>query len=407
LAVWCQLYWSLESALAAGLGSVCLAVSFAVTEYAGSVGDDLLGTAWAMWTLAFLCRYLRDQEKRCWLWAAVLGGALALLTRFAGFTAVWTVSTVVWFSRGRPWGRDFFRALCTGIVMCLPCGLHIMANGLAHGNATDRTFTWNGMQWDRLRQALVTLASWHLPTFVATWYAGLFLAVTAIAFLIRTHLDKPKNKDVEISLTVCATFFALSLLFYLTAIAASDFWLALDTRTLLPLVPCSIVFVIIAAAEVWRALPRLRFILIAVFVLYLGFSWRRSASLYASYGVLGRGHCAPTYTQSNLACFLRAHENQVFVTNNPPFLYNLTGQEAIPLPATRSLLTNRAPDKLQEETTALQKMAVDRPGVFFVIFDMPDTPFRISWSIVGRNNTVTRCFNDYFVSVYTIKRPAF
>jgi len=404
-AVWCQLYWSLKNVLAAGIGSICLAVSFPVTELAGWFGDDLLGTAWTVWTLVFLYRYLKNQEKRCWLWAAVLGGALALLTRFAGFAVVWTVSMVVWFSRGKPWGRDFFRALGAGFIMCLPCGLHVMFNSLAHGNATDRTFSWNGLQWDRVRQALETVASWHLPAFVTTWHTGLLLVIMAIAFLIRTHRAKPKNTDIELLLTIYTAFFALSLLFYIAVIGTFDFGLALDTRTLLPLVPCSMVFLTIIAAEIWGILPRLRFILIAIFALYLGFSWRRSACLYAAYGILGRGPSAPTYTQSSLGNFLKAQEKQILVTNNPSFLYNLTGREAIPFPVTRSMLTNKTQD-VTAETTALQKLAIHRPGVFFVVFDTSDNEFRISWPAVAGQNIMTRCFNDYFVSVYTIKPPS-
>jgi 4-amino-4-deoxy-L-arabinose transferase-like glycosyltransferase len=404
-AVWCQLYWSLKNVLAAGIGSVCLAVCFPITEIAGWVGDDLLGTAWTVWTLAFLYRYLQNPETRCWLWTAMLGGALALLTRFAGFAVVWTVSMVVWFSRGKPWGQDFFRALGAGVIMCLPCGLHLLANSVAYGHATDRTLTWNGLQWDRVRQALETVACWHLPTLVATWPTGLLLVIMVTAFLIRTHRAKPKNTNLELLLIIYAAFFALSLVFYLAVIGASDFGLALDNRTLLPLVPCSIVFATIVAAEIWRIRPGLRFILIAFFALYLGFSWRRSASLYAAYGVLGRGQCAPTYTQSNLGNFLRAHKEKIFITNNPSFLYNLTGQEAIPFPVTRSLLTNKTQD-VTAETTALQKLAINRPGALFVVFDISDNEFRLSWPAVAGHNIVTRCFNDYFVSVYTIKPPS-
>lgn len=396
--VWWLLRWAVRNEAAAWVGAALVGWSYPIVNQAGWADAALWGGAWSVSTLAFVCRYRAEPARRVWLCAAMATAACALLTRYAGFTSVMLVATVIWWQRKRPFGIDLLRALAAGIVMCVPCGLQILHNHRVHANAMGRTFAWNGIAWDRVRESFATLAQWHLPSAAAGWISGLLLIALAAGVIVarRTQTD-----HTSVVLRTSAIFYGVFLSFHVAVIATLDFWLALDSRVLLPLLPTMIIFGVIAVFPMLKSRRALvRYGLATVVVLHATLALQRTVKLCTSYGILGRGDAALTFRQSGLTNFVRRHAGKAIVTNNPAFLLNLTGATAHGLPITWNLFTNRSEPRAEQELARLAEACRSR-DTLFVIFSSADNPARVPWTSVALPRAPKRVFHDYFVSVYS------
>jgi hypothetical protein len=396
--VWWLLRWATRNDAAALAGASLVGWSYPIVNQSGWADTALWGAAWSISALAFICRYRAEPIRKAWLVGAMFAAACALLTRYAGFTSVMLVATVIWWRRKRPFGIDFVRALIAGFVVCVPCGLQILHNHRVHANATGRTFAWNGIAWDRVRESFATLAQWHLPTAAASWISGLFLIALATGVLL---VRGARTDHPSLVLRTSALFYGVFLSFHVAVIATLDFWLALDTRVLLPLLPITIIFGTIAVLPLLESgRPLLRFGLAAVVILYAGLALQRTIKLCTSYSILGRGDTALTFRQSGLENFVHRQVGKVIVTNNPAFLFNLTGATGQGLPITWNLFTNR-PEPQAEQELARMTQACRSRDTLFVIFESADNPARVPWTSVALPRAPRRVFHDYFVSVYS------
>lgn len=376
-----------------------LAVCFPIVEHAGNVGSDLLGAAFAVWALAFLTHYLDAEAGGTWLGPALATGALALLNRFAGFGVALGISTVLWLRRDRPFGRDLLSAPAAGFVMVLPVALVLLRNTVIHGRATTREVVWNGIPWDRVREALTTLSLWYLPSPLARWFIGLALLLGLGAWFVTAHCAAKASDRVRALFATQGGFMAANFIFLIAVIAWVDFDLTLDSRTLLSCISSSVALSV-GLASLVPAGRIGRVALLVLFLFVLGNNARRSASLVASYSVLGKGHHALTYRQSGFADFVHAHPGGKFVVNNPPFFFNLTRVLPVEFPLERSILTNRPNLRLAAELDALRSRLRGPEPAYLVVFNFVDQPGRVPAARLVEPDRFTRVFNDHFVAIY-------
>ena len=399
--VWWQLRWALPNhPLAADAAALLTATCFPIVEHAGNVGSDQLGAACAIWALGFLARHLAGEAGWRWLSACLLTAALAFLNRFAAFGLVLSVSTVLWLHRGRPFGRDFFTALGAGLVMVAPCVLFLLGNAAATGHATTRQVVWTGIPWDRIDQSLATLALWYLPSQVVHWPVGLGLLIAMAAlFWIGRGWSRAAPKARALIITLVG-FGVSNLLFLVVTISLVEYGLALDSRTLLPCVPVSITLGVLIAGLISTTTTVRRAAAFLVFLFFLGLNTHRAASLIASYSVLGKHHLGVTVAQSILPDFVRAHPEATFITNNPPYFFNLTRTACLAPPTEYSLLTNRRDPDFEAKIAALRARLRDHMPAYLVVFDTIDDATRAPAQRLMEGDRFERVLNDYFVSVY-------
>lgn len=401
-----QLRWALpQRPHAAAAAALLTALCFPIVEHEGNVGSDLLGAAFAVWALGLLARHLAAAAGWRWLGACVVVAALALLNRFAAFGLVFSISVVLWLHRGRPLGRDFAIALGAGFVMVAPCALFLAGNMAVTGHATTRQIVWNGIPWDRIRQSLGELSLWYLPNRLAGWPAALGLVLAAAVALWLSRERWRAAPATRALLATLAGFGLANLVFLVAAISLVEYGLALDSRMLLPCVPVSLAFGVLAA-DLFSMTSRLRCAAGLVILFFLvGLGAHRAGSLVASYHVLGRGHLNVTTQQSRLPDFVHAHPEATFVTNNPPYFFNLTRIVGVAVPAEYSILTNLRDPGFDAEVAALRARLRGRAPVFFVVFDTTDVETRVPASRLLAGDRFARVLNDYFVAVYRFVPP--
>lgn len=404
--VWWPLRWALPKyPHAADAAAILTAICFPIVEHQGNVGTDQLGAALAVWTLGLLARHLATNGEWRWLAACLACGAFAFLNRFAAFGVVLSVSTVLWLHRGRPFSRDFFSAFGCGLVMVTPCVLHLVGNISSTGHATTRQVVWNGIPWDRIRESLATLSLWFLPNQLARWPSGLALLIAG-ATLFWSYRGWSRAGTTQRSLLMTlAGFGVMNFIFLVVTISLVEYGLALNTRTLLPYVPISIMLGALVAGLTLTITPVGRLSALLAFLFLLGISSHRAASLTASYSILGKHHLGVTEMQSGFPNFIRSHHGATFICNNPPYFFNLTRTECIELPVEYSILTNRRDPEFDEKVTAIRNRLRDRASVYLVVFQITDVETRISTQRLMAGSPFKRVLNDYFVSIYKFSPP--
>lgn len=398
--VWCQLRWSLPAQPGASAwAALTVATAYPVVEHAGNLGSDLLGAALAVWALGMLVRHTSASGGIRTLAPCLVLAALSLLNRFAGFGVVLAIAVFLWLHRGKPWGRDLLVAIGTGFVMVFPCSLHLIANAIKHGQATSREIGWNGIPWDRIQESLATLARWYVPQAFSSWAIG-FALLAGAAIWFRITRGKSATPALRNHLLIVTIFFSVNMVFLICVISLTDHWLALDSRTLLPALPATLIAGVLLAQLTPAAWSGRKFLIVTASALFFGINLHRTMSLVASYQVLGRGHTGVNYRHSSLPDFVHLHYTAAFATNNPPWFFNLTRCEALPLPTTFNLFSNRPNPAADSEVEVLRSQLRAKPEAFLVLFEQNDNPCRISPTRLTVGENWTRVLHEPFVSVF-------
>ena len=287
--------------------------------------------------------------------------------------------------------------------MVLPCSLHVWANHINHADGTGRQFAWNGLPWDRLAESLSTLSIWFTPAKIASWPVGL-LIISAAIYLHRIH----KSGKIECAcsqplLFVLTTFLISNILFLLFVVSSLDFWLALDSRTLLPALSASMMLLILLGYRHFTVPGINRILFLSAIAFIIGNNVRRSSFLVAAYSTLGRHHSGIELQQANLSAFIESRTSAFFITNNPPLFFNLTRKTAAGFPVDLNLLTNRSNATLDTDIYTLQRRFRDDNQTFIVVFDTSDNPRRISASKLIAELPHQRVFDAGFF--YILQHP--
>jgi hypothetical protein len=193
--------------------------------------------------------------------------------------------------------------------------------------------------------------------------------------------------------------------FLITTISLADFDLSLDSRTLLPCVPASVVLAVLSGHFVSTPTWPRRLAALLAFLFLVGLNAHRSGSLVASYSVLGKYHLNISTAQSTLPDFVHAHPDATFITNDPPYFFNLTRTMCLQVPAEYSILTNRRDPDFEAKVAALRTRLRSRKPDYLVVFDVMDVKTRWPAQRLMDGDRFERVLNDYFVSIYRFAPP--
>ncbi|MDZ4655065.1 MAG: hypothetical protein U1F44_04230, partial [Coriobacteriia bacterium] len=176
------------------------AMAFWIT--ATSVGSDMLYVGLGAWWLAELVAYARGGEG--WrLWTSAALGALAMLTRWVGFTL--GIAGALWLGlrllRRREW-RELWRPFAYGMLVVGPTMVLQLFNPIGSGEAALRSSPGQALALETLHDIARTVAAdlglWPVPgfgpalaLFVLRWLA---LGVLA-CMVVRSFLPGRKERD--------------------------------------------------------------------------------------------------------------------------------------------------------------------------------------------------------------------
>lgn len=339
------------------LTSLLLALSPVALEVETWAMSEPIFVGMALVSLWLLRRY-RSEPKALYLYASAFAIALALLTRYVGYTLLLVAGVTISTQPvpGRKRLRDLLRLIMLAMV---PMVFWIGRNLLLTGSATNRQLAWHPVRMDKLRSGLLAVAEWI--------YGGqppaLWMALPALAVVLAIYgifvasrwprgSDPPEGKRKQAADLLLPGFSAIYLAALLVSISLFDYSTPLDRRLLFPLYPVFLVVGVGTLQFLWSRLasiPLLRGALVALLLAGVTrYAWetgQTALELRAD----ARGFASHAWQEGAVVEYLQGLPVRTFIyTNEPVAVYYLVGRGSYTVPIRFDSVVGKPRDDYQQ-----------------------------------------------------------
>ena len=322
-----------------------------------------------------------------WLVACASFTGVAYLTRYAGLALVATFLVAICLLR-TSWRKRF---TSTGIFLAgfLPWVFGwALRNRLVAENSTNRTFVWHPITAENIHigryefsQFFIPVEAWRREIFKQPYIIESLIIITLGAILIWTllktwnYLSKPNQMSAvkrggKYSREVISFTAALFIFAYLASIIASmtmfDAATKFKLRILAPVFVC--LFILLIYAGIWLR-GKNRAVVIALTLLFLGFSIYKQSITIAQWSKSGLGYASFQWYDSQAMAYLRdLPANIKIYTNEPGAVYLYVDRGAVVLPDRYDSATALARDGFEAGVATMQA-EINAGKAVLVLFD--------------------------------------
>jgi hypothetical protein len=310
----------------------------------------------------------------------------AYFTRYAGLAFVAAVALLVFTAPHKGFARRFAQAAGLFIVGIIPTSIWFLRNWRLTGQIAGRTFGRNTAGvLEGIDQTVAIILNWFLPLNLVDRLRGntailvLISMVGVLGLILISALGYrawkiPKNKQISVGLTILA----LSMLSYLGLIAYSYLFSRPGTdlieRTLSPLYPIVLAFLIVLMFMLWKSRKLwLRAIIVIACMLLI-----RNKSLY-TYSVVDDfrnripGYTSQRWLQSETIERLKMLDIDVIYTDDIAAIYLLATQDVHLIPQRQDAFEEAVRADYQRELYTMRSQ-IYQEKAFLVLFEPEALP---------------------------------
>lgn len=345
--------------------------------------------------LLTLSQYLNGSE---YVWLVISGaiGALVLLTRYVGLTAITTgVIAILIFGPGKM-GRRIKDGLIFSFMAIFSILIWYARNYILTGTTTNRTFTFHPPTSERLLSGLVTIYAWMLPSGIPAGIRPIAIGVIIIGGLFLLvfggyHFWKRRYNEAVIA--SAWKFFIISGLFIFIYISSTllsltffDASTKLNNRILSPVYFIGILMLFIL---LWNGLDlnhcRTGTIIVALLLLgAISFNVAESNELLTEMRLKGLGFTGRRWQSSETIDGVKELPIGGVLYSNEAFpIYFITGRPASWIPENGDSVLGQETNEFYQKIEMMKTAIVDTGGAL-VIFDS-----RMNPSVYGSEEELT------------------
>jgi 4-amino-4-deoxy-L-arabinose transferase-like glycosyltransferase len=250
----------------AALGSFLTLTSFCMLENHSIAQSEPAFYFFGFLGLFLLANHLDQGEKPLFLVASSLAVSLSFLDRYAGISFVATGLAALLFFNREAWPKRLKKGTVFVVVACFPMVLWLIRNVSVANNLWNRRFGFHSLSTENLKESLVTISRWLLPSRVPQLIGDLVALVTVVSLLmigIGLVWNEMRNRRRQTNSASLApsTFISLTIMFIFSYSAvllahitcfASHF--ELDDRYLSPLFIAGLLLTLSLADRLWHSL---------------------------------------------------------------------------------------------------------------------------------------------------------
>lgn len=334
---------------------------------------------WTLLALLSMSSYLSSKKNNSfWLYLSALLTSLAILTRYAGVTLLFTTLISLLITSNRKWLQKLRSSIIFLIFATFPNLIFLLRNFIVSSTLTDDPgFSWHPpllSQWQQLSKMIL---NWLLPDVVIENISGsLSLGFTALIFICLVTfsiLILKKGYVLHNRSQLLLTLHILHLILYVGVFLATVFvWRRItpaDRRLISPIYLSVIIIIPSYLGSVWKSLNnRMRTSLLIITSFFFTVQVLRYRNIFIYTPEETYGLSASKWESSDTLAYLRSLDNELIYSNEIQAIYFYANHNAIFIPTFENPATGQPRDDYEHSLAQMRSNLSEVGGVLALFY---------------------------------------